>query len=291
MSNIKLIQQKNSQFYANGVASDTAVIFLHGVPLNSKLWLPVMELMPTHRCYAIDLKGFGYNANTFDLEPKDFNLKAQLSYLEQTIAEIKAENFIFIMHGWSAIPGTMLAQKLGEKVVGLAYFEAQLRPIQSPEMLSIPMQAFAKQLMAIANLEHWVMQENGYAKLFFEHTSMTDLATLEAAFGAQTNEIACRAAILQYLYEIPLGFNKTKVLEAIEMNSVFLSRTQAHKCLFYATPGFMTPMANVAWAKELMPDLHLVDLGHALHCAPMTLTDAFAKELTQWLTKFAQLSI
>ncbi len=282
---INTIERSGFKYFSNNIDSDTAIIFMHGVPFNAQLWLPVLELVSEHSCYAIDLKGFGFGASSYDLAPNDYNLIEQLNWLKQTIATISADKYIFVMHGWSAVPGTMLAQTIADKIVGLAYFEAQLRAVTAPDMLSLPMQTIAKSLLDQKDLAEWVMQENGYPELFLKLASISDLQLLQDKFGEQYTEPACRAAILQYLYEIPLGFQHSKIIEAINMNGAFLERADINKCLLYATPGLMTTMSTVQWAKDNLADLTMVDLGHALHSAPMTIPHEFAKSLNSWLTK------
>ena len=285
---IKIAEVNDFKFYTNGVSSDTAVIFMHGVPFNAKLWLPVMEKMPSDlSCYAVDLKGFGLNAGSYELMPKEYTLLKQIEWLELFLNSLKEKNFIFVMHGWSSVPATLIAQKLSNRVTALAYFEAQIRAVTSPDMLSLPMQSIANSFLEIDDIETWVIKENGYAKTIFNMASIGKASDLEDNFAEQLEEPACRAATLQYLYELPLGFKRSKTVELIESNSNFIARTNASICLFYAVPGFMTTMSTVRWAKENVSNIHLVDLDYALHCAPMTLSEEFATNLRQWLQKIA----
>ena len=283
METVAALESSGMKYYSNQVKSKTAVVFLHGVPFNSNLWLPVIKLLPDYSCYAFDLKGFGLNANSFELEPKQYNLSAQFAWLEQAIATIESEQLIFVMHGWSGVPATMLAQKLSERIVGLGYFESQVRAVTNPDMLSLPMQAIARELLAKKDLEKWILKDNGYNNMLFEIATISESTKIKNTFKQQGKEPACRAAILQYLYELPLGFKHTKIVEAIQMNSAFLERSKVAKCIMYATPGFMTPIATVAWAKDNLKNLTLLDLGEALHCAPMTMPNDFANQLRTWL--------
>lgn len=276
---------KNSEvsYYTNSVASDTAVIFLHGIPFNAKFWLKVIEKIESYNCYSFDLKGFGFNASSHEIKPLDYNVYAQLAWLEHIVELIPAERFVFIMHGWSAVAGTMLAQKLADKMQGLGFFEAQMRAVTKPEMLSLPMQEILQKLLQQEDLSDWVLNNNGYPELFFNYASITD--NFSELFADQYREPACRAAILQYLYELPFGFQSSKVVESIQMNSAFLERSDLYKCLFYSTPGLMTTMETVSWAKQNCNNLTLFDIGHALHCAPLTMPEQFSEAINTWLNK------
>lgn len=288
MIEVKNLNSSEVSCYTNSVASSTAIIFLHGVPFNAKLWLKVMEDIKNYNCFSIDLKGFGFNANSHELNPSQYNLHAQYEWLDYTINQIPAERFIFIMHGWSSVAGTMLAQKFADKIIGLGFFEAQVRAVTSYSMLSLPMQEIAKILLDISDLETWVLEENGYPKLIHDYANMSN-NDLFSIFSDQYAEPACRAAILQYLYELPLGFKNSRIVETINMNNKFLQRSDMYKAILYTTPGFMTTIETVNWMKHNVSNLSIYDLGHALHCAPMTIPDQCAKAINSWLGKILKI--
>lgn len=271
-----------SKCYCLEKKSDTAAIFFHGVPFNASFWLPVLEESELpYSCYAIDLKGFGFSAD--DSRLSDFGLLDQLSWLESIVQNIPAEKFVFIMHGWSSVPATMLAQKLGNKISGLVYFEAQVRAVRSPDMLSLPMQVVAEQLLSQENLEEWVLKDNGYPELIMPLATTGCLQTIKQQFAKQFESIVCRKAILQYLKELPLGYKQSDIVKLIDMNAVYLERSNFAKCLMYTMPGLMTTMETVSWVKNNVKHVSILDLGHAMHCAPITMTKHFTSELSAWL--------
>lgn len=268
--------------YSLNRGSETAVVFFHGVPFNASLWLPVIECLDLpHSLYALDLKGFGFSAD--DINLKDFSLAAQLDWLEAQVKDIPAEKLVFVMHGWSSVPATLLAQRIASRIKGLAYFEAQLKAVASPDKLSLPMQTVAQHLLDKDDLVTWVMQDNGYPELLFPLSTIGCLSSLKQQFAQQFESEHCRKAILQYLYELPLGFKRSSIVEQIEMNSAFLQRSKFDKCVFYATPGLMTTIETVSWVKHNVDNVSLIDIGHALHCAPITIPKVFSKELTSWI--------
>lgn len=288
MGKIVQVNKQNVNYLKGGESSDTAMVFMHGVPFNANLWAPVMEKLTDNiSTYSLDLKGFGSNIDPYMLDKDEYSLNKQIDWLELCLKCIPAERFIFIMHGWSSVPGTMIAQRMQEKVLGLAYFEAQIRPVVSPDMLSLPMQTIANSVLNNPDVEDWILNKNSYHELFFSLASMGDTKDLHDLFDEQFEEIACRYAILQYLYEIPFGFKRSRIVESIEMNSIFLQRSNIPKCLFYSTPGFMTTMSTISWAKQNFKEISLVDLGHAMHCAPLTVTKKFAAEITNWAGSLA----
>jgi haloalkane dehalogenase len=62
----------------------------------------------------------------------------------------------------------------------------------------------------------------------------------------------------------------------------FLQTSHIPKLMFYAVPGFITPISTVQWAKDHLPNLTLFDIGDGLHYAQEVKPEVFAEELSKW---------
>lgn len=94
---------------------NTPVLFIHGEIGDWSIWFPLMQLLESHRCYSLDLWGFGYSTPTTN--PPTLN-----DYVEQVldfIETIGLPKVIIVGHGIGAIVADQVARRCSkvEKVV------------------------------------------------------------------------------------------------------------------------------------------------------------------------------
>ena len=108
------------------------VVFLHGNPTSSYLWRDVIpELEGRGRLIAPDLIGMGDSAKLENPGPDTYRFVTHREYLAGFIdAVIEPEQkILFVIHDWGSALGFDWANQHRDRVRGIAYMEAIVRPV------------------------------------------------------------------------------------------------------------------------------------------------------------------
>lgn len=97
-----------------GPADGEVVVFLHGVPDSWFQWHYALEgLASTHRCIAIDLKGYGQS----DKRTGDYRQKGVAEQLRALLDQLGIDRFNIVTHDRGTPPADHLVAALGERVL------------------------------------------------------------------------------------------------------------------------------------------------------------------------------
>jgi haloalkane dehalogenase len=107
------------------------VLFLHGNPTSSYLWRDVMpELEGRGRLIAPDLIGMGDSGKLPHPGPDTYRFVTHRKYLAAFIDAVigPSEKILFVIHDWGSALGFDWANQHRDRVRGIAYMEALVRP-------------------------------------------------------------------------------------------------------------------------------------------------------------------
>jgi haloalkane dehalogenase len=107
-------------------------LFLHGNPTSSYLWRNVMPEVAAHgRCLAPDLIGMGDSDKLAEPGPDTYGFVTHREFLWGFIdAVIGSEQAVMIVgHDWGSALGFDWANRHRDRVAGIAYMEAIVRPL------------------------------------------------------------------------------------------------------------------------------------------------------------------
>jgi haloalkane dehalogenase len=110
------------------------VLFLHGNPTSSYLWRDVIpELEGCGRLIAPDLIGMGDSAKLPNPGPDTYRFTTHRDYLGAFIDAVigGAESIVLVVHDWGSALGFDWANRHRDRVRGIAYMEAIVRPVAS----------------------------------------------------------------------------------------------------------------------------------------------------------------
>lgn len=110
------------------------VLFLHGNPTSSYLWRDVIPELAGHgRLIAPDLIGMGDSAKLPNPGPDTYRFTTHREYLGAFIDAVigRAESIVLVVHDWGSALGFDWANRHRDRVRGIAYMEAIVRPIAS----------------------------------------------------------------------------------------------------------------------------------------------------------------
>ncbi len=110
------------------------VLFLHGNPTSSYLWRDVIpELDGLGRLIAPDLIGMGDSAKLPNPGPDTYRFTTHRDHLGALIDAVigPAESLVLVVHDWGSALGFDWANRHRDRVRGIAYMEAIVRPVAS----------------------------------------------------------------------------------------------------------------------------------------------------------------
>jgi pimeloyl-ACP methyl ester carboxylesterase len=96
-------------------AGDAPILYLHGVPTDSRDWIPFLERFGG---IAPDLPGFGRSAKPGDF---DYSIAGYDRFLEAFVDQLELDRFTLVMHDWGCV-GLALAQRFPERVERILMF-------------------------------------------------------------------------------------------------------------------------------------------------------------------------
>ncbi len=110
------------------------VLLLHGNPTSSYLWRDVIpELEGCGRLIAPDLIGMGDSAKLPNPGPDTYRFVTHRAHLDAFIEAVvgSASSLVLVVHDWGSALGFDWANRHRDRIGGIAYMEAIVRPIAS----------------------------------------------------------------------------------------------------------------------------------------------------------------
>lgn len=116
------------------VGNGDPIVFLHGNPTSSYLWRNIIpHVQHLGRCIAPDLVGMGDSAPLPDSGPGAYKFRVHRDYIVDLLEAIGVtERVTLVIHDWGSGIGLSYAQAHPDRVRGIAYMEAILRPASLP---------------------------------------------------------------------------------------------------------------------------------------------------------------
>ncbi|MGA2926878.1 MAG: haloalkane dehalogenase [Solirubrobacteraceae bacterium] len=108
-----------------------AIVLLHGNPTSSYLWRAVIpELTGRGRCIAPDLIGMGDSDKLGADDPERYTFASHRRFLDAFLDALGvSEKVTLVVHDWGSALGFDWARRHPERVRGIAYMEAIVRPL------------------------------------------------------------------------------------------------------------------------------------------------------------------
>src|ERR1700730_9420947 len=108
--------------------SGEPVVFLHGNPTSSYLWRNIIpSVEASRRCLAPDLVGMGSSGKS---PHSSYRFLDPAAYLDALFDALHLQaNVILVVHDWGSALGFSWAQRHPERIKGLVYMEALVRPV------------------------------------------------------------------------------------------------------------------------------------------------------------------
>ncbi len=127
------VNGKQMAYHDSG--SGDPVVFLHGNPTSSYLWRNIVpHVRPHARVVVPDLIGQGDSDKLDDTGPDSYRFVEHREYLDGLLDQLDlGDNITFVIHDWGSALGFDWANRHRDRVAGLCYMEAIVRPMSWAE--------------------------------------------------------------------------------------------------------------------------------------------------------------
>jgi haloalkane dehalogenase len=212
------------------------VVFLHGNPTSSYLWRNVIPHVEPHgRCLAPDLVGMGDSGKAPGGSYRFVDHAAYLDAWFDALGLIR--NVTLVVHDWGSALGFHWARCHPERVAGIAYMEALVRPLQWEEWPERARPIF--QALRSPAGEEMILQKNVFVERILPASILRRLTDDEMAEYRRPylTPGESRRPTLQWPREIPVGGEPADVVAIAEQYATWLSRSPVPKLFVNADPG------------------------------------------------------
>jgi haloalkane dehalogenase len=210
-------------------------VFLHGNPTSSYLWRNVIPLVePEGRCLAPDLVGMGDSGKA---PAGSYRFADHARYLDAWLDALGLERLVLVMHDWGSALGFHWARRHPERVRGLVYMEALVRPLTWDEWPEVARKVF--QGMRSPAGEDMVLQKNVFVERILPLSVLRGLTDEEMAVYRRPylEPGESRRPTLTWPREIPIGGEPADVVAIAQEYSSWLARSDVPKLFVNAEPG------------------------------------------------------
>jgi haloalkane dehalogenase len=211
------------------------VVFLHGNPTSSYLWRNVIpHVEGLGRCLAPDLVGMGVSGAAPD---GSYRFVDHARYLDAWFEALGLTNVTLVVHDWGSALGFYWAYRHPERVRGIAYMEAVVRPLTWEEWRDESRQIF-QDLRSEAG-EEMVLEKNLFIEGILPSAVLRDLTEEEMNVYRRPylEPGESRRPTLTWPRELPINGEPEDVVSIVDDYSKWLAQSDVPKLFVNAEPG------------------------------------------------------
>jgi haloalkane dehalogenase len=211
------------------------VVFLHGNPTSSYLWRNIIPYVEgVGRCLAPDLVGMGDSGPAPD---GSYRFVDHARYLDAWFEALGLTNVTLVVHDWGSALGFYWAYRHPERVRGIAYMEALVRPLTWEEWSDDARRIF-QDLRSEAG-EEMVLEKNLFIERILPSAVLRDLTEEEMNVYRRPylEPGESRRPTLTWPRELPISGEPEEVVSIVDEYSRWLAQSDVPKLFVNAEPG------------------------------------------------------
>jgi haloalkane dehalogenase len=212
------------------------IVFLHGNPTSSYLWRNVIpHVAGQSRCLAPDLVGMGDSGKS---PSGTYRFVDHARYLDAWFEALGlSRNVVLVVHDWGSALGFHWARRHPERMKGVAYMEAIVRPVTWQEWPEAARKVF--QGMRSPGGEEMVLQKNVFVERILPASVIRGLTAEEMErYRTPYREAGeSRRPTLTWPREIPVDGEPADVVRVVQEYGDWLSKSPIPKLFINADPG------------------------------------------------------
>lgn len=226
------------QMAYHDVGEGDSIVFLHGNPTSSYLWRNIIpHLSKTHRCIAPDLIGQGDSDKLDDTGPNSYRFVEHREYLDGLLDQLDlGDSVTLVVHDWGSALGFDWANRHQDRVSGIVYMEAIVRPVTWEDWPAGAVDIF--RAMRSDAGEAMVLEKNLFVEAILPASIIRPLNEDEMnEYRRPFVDPESRRPTLTWPREIPLGGSPEDVVEIVQSYADWLSSSDVRKLFINADPG------------------------------------------------------
>ena len=240
MTNQATVVNGRSMVYVD-VGEGEPVVFLHGNPTSSFLWRNIIpHLADGYRCIAPDLIGMGDSDKLPDSGPDSYTFAEHREYLDGLLSQLDlGDNVTLVVHDWGSGLGFDWANRNRDRIAGIAYMEAFVRPVSWDEWPDAATSIF--QAMRSDAGESIVIDKNVFVERILPSSVMREMTPEEMDVyrrpyleGGES-----RRPTLTWPRQIPIEREPADVFQIVTEYSAWLTSSEVPKLFVNADPGMI----------------------------------------------------
>jgi haloalkane dehalogenase len=235
----KFIEINGKQMAYVEAGSGDPIVFQHGNPTSSYLWRNIIpHLADQGRCIAVDLIGMGDSDKLDNPGPDSYRYVEHREYLYAAWDALAVNDRVtFVIHDWGSALGFDWACQHPDSVLGIAYMEAIVKPLNWehwPERATEVFQGFRSDAG-----ESMVLEKNVFVERVLPASIIRDLTDEEMAEYRRPYLEAGedRRPTLTWPRQIPIDGEPPDVNEIVAGYSQWLAECEIPKLFVNADPG------------------------------------------------------
>ena len=211
------------------------IVLLHGNPTSSYLWRNVIaRLESAGRCLAPDLIGMGRSGKA---PAGSYRLADHVRYLDAWFDALDLRRVTLVVHDWGSALGFHWARRHADRVKGLVYMEAIVRPLTWAEWPEPARKIF--QAMRSPAGEDVVLNKNVFVERILPASVLRGLTTEEMEHYREPFREAgeSRRPTLTWPREIPIDGEPSDVVALVDDYARWLAGSRLPKLFVNGNPG------------------------------------------------------
>lgn len=216
------------------------VLLLHGNPTSSYLWRDVIPALEgCGRLIAPDLIGMGDSAKLPNPGPDTYRFTTHRDYLDAFIDAVvgSASSLVLVVHDWGSALGFDWANRHRDRIRGIAYMEAIVRPIASWDEWS-PAATPIFQGFRSDNGEQMILDRNMFVERVLPGSVLRKLTEAEMAeYRRPFQQREDRWPTLTWPRQIPIAGEPADVVQIAADYSRWMAQNELPKLFVNAEPG------------------------------------------------------
>ncbi|WP_245607203.1 haloalkane dehalogenase [Pseudonocardia spinosispora] len=219
-----------------------AIVLLHGNPTSSFLWRDVVpELTGLGRCLVPDLIGMGDSDKLPADDARRYTFARHREFLDGLLDQVlePGEPVTFVVHDWGSALGFDWARRHPDRVRGIAYLEAIVRPIPDWEDWPEPSRRVFQGFRSPAG-EQMILRDNMFVERVLPGSVLRSLSEEEMDEYRRpfTTPGEDRLPTLLWPRQLPIAGEPADIVEIVAEYSGWLAATAGLPKLFVnAEPG------------------------------------------------------
>jgi haloalkane dehalogenase len=230
------VEGKRMAFHERG--EGRAIVFLHGNPTSSYLWRNVIpHVAHLGRCIAPDLLGQGDSAKVDHPGPDSYRFADHRRYLDGLLDALDlGDDVILVLHDWGSGLGFDWANRHRDRVSGIAFMEALVRPVSWDEWPAAGARVF--QGFRSEQGEAMVLDRNLFVERMLPGSILRTLTPEELAeYRRPFLEREHRWPTLAWPRQVPIGGEPPEMVEIASSYAAWMAANDLPKLFVNAEPG------------------------------------------------------